>query len=365
MRAASQPYPFAIDTKSMPGRSRPGTPGVCSKLGERLEDRVLPVAHDHDQDRQPQLCRAPDRLDRVLEGSVADDRDDRPVAAGFALGQRDPHRRGEVPAQPAAGEGVVRVRLGDRPRLVELGVVRRGLFDQDGVRRPDLVQRREHSARRIGGRRTPVAVRRRRLRRVRGAFPLDRGWPASRSVSAASDRTASPRRLSPTGARPVSAGSSETCSRRSPEGTYGPGDVGVVAEHGRADDQCEVVAFELVAQRAHRERQHAAVERVVLGKRRALGRGRRPDRRIQRLRQRGRLAPAVAPRDGRAVDQDRARTRAERVGELLAGARDPARPACRRSARRPARRPACPSRRAAARGTPARQAAGGPSRSRA
>ena len=53
--------------------------------------------------------------------------------------------------------------------------------------------------------------------------PFERVCPARRSVSAVTERTASPRRLSPTGAREVSPGSSEICSRRSPGGRYGPG----------------------------------------------------------------------------------------------------------------------------------------------
>ena len=133
-RAASQPYPRAIGTMSTTAMSLK-TRHARSLLqqGERLQDRVFAVPHDHDQHREPQPRRGPDRLDRVLERAVPDDRDDGPVAAGVALGQRDPHRGREVPAQPAAGERVERVRLGVRPRRMQVGQVGRALLDQDGM----------------------------------------------------------------------------------------------------------------------------------------------------------------------------------------------------------------------------------------
>ena len=57
-----------------------------------------------------------------------------------------PTEAGKVPAQPSAGKGVERVWLGDRPCRMQVGQIRGALLDQDGVIRPDLVERREHFA---------------------------------------------------------------------------------------------------------------------------------------------------------------------------------------------------------------------------
>jgi hypothetical protein len=93
------------------------------------------------------------------------------------------------------------------------------------------------------------------------------------------------------------------------------GDVRVVAEDGRADDNGQVVSVQMPGQRPDRERQAALVQRMILGERRPLGGWRRPHRGVHLLGQGDRLIPARSPGHGRAEDQDRPLRGGDRAGQ--------------------------------------------------
>ena len=83
------------------------------------------------------------------------------------------------------------------------------------------------------------------------------------------------------------------------------GDVGVVPEDGRADDDSQVMSVQMPGQRPYRERQAALVQRMILGERRPLGGWRRPHRDVHLLGQGDGLIPARSSCHGRAEDQYR------------------------------------------------------------
>src|SRR5208337_1821889 len=62
------------------GEIEGGNAGRVFMRRERLENGVFPVAQNNEQNRQMVLHRGPDRLDRILERSVADDHDHGTVA---------------------------------------------------------------------------------------------------------------------------------------------------------------------------------------------------------------------------------------------------------------------------------------------
>ena len=79
----------------------------------------------------------------------------------------------------------------------------------------------------------------------------------------------------------------------------------VIAENRSTDDKRNVVAFEFFAEAARDgEGQSASKERMVFRKRRTLASGSGPDRRAKRLCKGNGLVPAIAPVDGRPVDQN-------------------------------------------------------------
>src|SRR5208282_5639438 len=90
---------------------------------KRLEDAVFLVAQDDQQNRQPALRRGPERLNRVLERSVADYHDHRAVTTGLALAERDADGRWEAPTKPPAGAGEEGGWLSNRPTLVKIGEI--------------------------------------------------------------------------------------------------------------------------------------------------------------------------------------------------------------------------------------------------
>jgi hypothetical protein len=93
------------------------------------------------------------------------------------------------------------------------------------------------------------------------------------------------------------------------------GDVGVVAEDGRAGDDGKIMSVQMPGQRPDRERQATLVQRMILGERRPLGGWRRPHRGVHLLGQGDRLIPARRARHGRAEDQDRPLSGGDRVGQ--------------------------------------------------
>ena len=122
-RAAVQPYPFASETMSRPGRSSPGTPGVSSSTAKDLR-----IAYSllHITTNSIGSCRcAAVQIDwtEYWNDPVTDNRDDRPVAAGVSLAQGDAHAGRTVPAETAASEGVEAVGVLDRPGRVQVGEV--------------------------------------------------------------------------------------------------------------------------------------------------------------------------------------------------------------------------------------------------
>ena len=93
------------------------------------------------------------------------------------------------------------------------------------------------------------------------------------------------------------------------------GNIGVVAEDGRADDDGQVMSVQMLGKRPDRERQAALVQRMLLGERRPLGGWRRPHRGVHLLGQGDGLIPARRARHGRAEDQDRPLGAGDRVGQ--------------------------------------------------
>jgi hypothetical protein len=92
------------------------------------------------------------------------------------------------------------------------------------------------------------------------------------------------------------------------------GDVGVVAEDGRADDDGQVMSVQMPGQRSDRERQATPVQRMILGEGRPLGGWRGPHRGVHLLGQGDGLIPARPSGNGRAEDQDRPLRCCDRVG---------------------------------------------------
>ena len=113
-----------------------------------------------------------------------------------------------------------------------------------------------------------------------------------------------------------------------PSGSSGPGDVRVVGEHRRADDEDQVVARERLGERPDRRRQHAAEVRVALGEADppAAGRGRRPHRQPRALgeldrrvpRRRSRRCPGRRRAPGSRRPRAAARARATAPGRRAA-----------------------------------------------
>ena len=133
-----------------------------------------------------------------------------------------------------------------------------------------------------------------------------RGFALGRQTRCSASRVsrASPSRLSPTGARAASARIVRHLEQRGAARQVPPRHIGIIAEHRRADDDHQIVAFELLAQGADGRGQGAGILRVCLGKGRPLGEGRRPHRARQVFGEGDARLPALASGDVRAVDQD-------------------------------------------------------------
>ena len=145
------------------GNSRPGTPGACSRMANDLR-----IAYSS-------FCMTTISIGSRSRAAVQIDWTEywnEPSPMTAMTGRLRPESRSasaiptggrQVPAQPAAGERVERVRLGDRPCRVQVGQVGRALLDQDGMIGPDLVQGGEDL--RGGQHAIRGPVRRRRVRR--------------------------------------------------------------------------------------------------------------------------------------------------------------------------------------------------------
>jgi hypothetical protein len=172
------------------------------------------------------------------------------------------------PSPMTAITGRLRGWSGDGPVRVQVGQVRWGLLDQDGVRRPDFVEGAED----LGGGQRPVARRRCGARRV-GRHPVPQffsrpvglwgvlaqepgeGGEGQHGVAQQAVAHRSARRLG----RVVG-----DVQEPGPARQVGTGHVGVVAEHGGAYHQGHVVTFQLLGQRPDGEGQPAQSAAGVL-----------------------------------------------------------------------------------------------------
>ena len=110
---------------SSPGRSRPGTPGVCFSSANALRIAYCWLTGTTTTTGSAQPRGRPERLHRVVERAVADHRHHRPAAPGVPLGQRDADRRRQAVAEAAAGHREVRRGAGDPQLAAQRGQVGR------------------------------------------------------------------------------------------------------------------------------------------------------------------------------------------------------------------------------------------------
>src|SRR4051794_9985906 len=112
-------------------RRRPATSGLRGAMGPRplMHDRVASVGHDYGEHPDAVMRRTPQRLDSVDGGTVAEDRDDRPVRSRHP----DPERRGQAEAEPAVRGADETHRFPGGHERVKVRPARRGLLDHHGV----------------------------------------------------------------------------------------------------------------------------------------------------------------------------------------------------------------------------------------
>src|SRR4029450_1061572 len=93
---------------------------------------VAAIVDDDEADREAELRRRPQALDRVHRRAVPQPSDDLPAPPAAARA----HRRRQPMAETAAGAGVEGVALEDRQKVVHCPPRRRRLLDDDAAPRP-------------------------------------------------------------------------------------------------------------------------------------------------------------------------------------------------------------------------------------
>ena len=254
----------------------PRSPRDRLERGEPLEDRVLLVAQDQERHGHVVGGGGPEPLDRVLGRALADNAHH----WALGLGELHPDRRGQAETEPAAGAEVVAARAREPQAIAHRQGARGRLQHHDAVFR-------EHVGQRGGGGRGAHRVG--LLGRLRGRAlgrPLGAGLRDLPYECRERERGVGHQRVAHRRARRLVGIARDRHQRRALR-KRGPGDVGVVGEHGRARHEHEVVSGERLAEGAHGRRQQPLEGRVVLREAQppAAGGGSGPHRHPQALRQ--------------------------------------------------------------------------------
>lgn len=116
------------------------------EIAEGFEGGIIAIAENDKEDGKAKLRCAPERLNGILDGAIADGAND--TAAG--IGELEADSGGQTEAQDAIGDGVKGARLVGGEVAVEIALGGRAFFANDGIVRLEFIEETEEKSRSDG-----------------------------------------------------------------------------------------------------------------------------------------------------------------------------------------------------------------------